>query len=156
TRAIIAVDLFGHPAAWTELRAIAERRQIVLIEDAAQAPGAKLDGRSAGTLGDIGVFSLNYHKTIHSGEGGVVVTNDPDLADRLRLIRNHGEAVVKAKGTDDLVNLVGFNYRMTEIEAAIALEQLKKLERLVEPRIEAAAHLTDRIERIPGLTPPVV
>jgi len=156
TRAIIAVDLFGHPATWVELRAIATRRQIALIEDAAQAPGAKQDGRYAGTLGDIGVFSLNYHKTIHSGEGGVVVTDDADLADRLRLIRNHAEAVVKAKGTDDLVNLVGFNYRMTEIEAAIALEQLKKLERLVVPRIEAAAYLTERLERIPGLTPPVV
>jgi dTDP-4-amino-4,6-dideoxygalactose transaminase len=156
TRAVIAVDLFGHPAPWTELRAIASRRQIVLIEDAAQAPGAMQGSRYAGTLGDIGVFSLNYHKTIHSGEGGVVVTDDDDLADRLRLIRNHGEAVVKAKGTDDLVNLVGFNYRMTEIEAAIALEQLKKLERLLGPRIEAAAFLTERLEKIPGLTAPVV
>jgi dTDP-4-amino-4,6-dideoxygalactose transaminase len=128
----------------------------VLIEDAAQAPGARLHDRWAGTLGDIVVFSLNYHKTIHSGEGGVVVTGDPDLAERLQLIRNHGEAVVKARGTEDLVNLVGFNYRMTEIEAAIAREQLRKLEGLLQPRIAAAAHLTARLGGLPGITPPEV
>jgi dTDP-4-amino-4,6-dideoxygalactose transaminase len=155
TRAILAVDLFGHPAAWDELRAIGREHGLVLIEDAAQAPGARLGGRYAGTLGDLGVFSLNYHKTIHCGEGGVVVTDDRDLAERLRLIRNHGEAVVQASGTTDLVNLVGFNYRMTEIEAAIATEQLKKLESLVVPRVEAAAYLTERLAHFPGIHPPV-
>ncbi len=156
TRAIIGVDLFGHPAPWDQLRAIVGGRDIVLIEDAAQAPGALVDGRWAGTLGDIGVYSLNYHKTIHSGEGGVAVTNDPALAERLQMIRNHGEAVVKARGTENLVNLVGFNYRMTEIEAAIALEQLRKLESLVVPRVAAADYLTRRLSGLPGLTPPLV
>lgn len=156
TRAVIGVDLFGHPAPWDALRAAVAGHDVVLIEDAAQAPGAKLGDRYAGTLADIGVFSLNYHKTIHSGEGGVVVTDRADLAERLQLIRNHGEAVVKAKGHEDLVNLVGFNYRMTEIEAAIAHEQLKKLERLLLPRIEAADYLTRRIAQLPGLRPPVV
>ena len=156
TKAIIAVDLFGHPAQWKRLRQVVDGRGIVLIEDAAQAPGARIAGKYAGTFGDIGVFSLNYHKTIHCGEGGVVVTDDDDLAERLQLIRNHGEAVAKAKGTTRLDNLVGFNYRMTEIEAAIAAEQLKKLERLLAPRLEAAAFLTERLARIPGITPPVV
>lgn len=156
TRAIIGVDIFGHPASWDRLRAACAGRDIVLIEDAAQAPGARDGDRWAGTLADMGIFSLNYHKTIHSGEGGVIVTDDPALAERLQLIRNHGEAVVKAKGEANLVNLVGFNYRMTEIEAAIALEQLRKLERLVVPRVEAADYLTERLSRIPGLTPPVV
>jgi dTDP-4-amino-4,6-dideoxygalactose transaminase len=156
TRAIIGVDLFGHPAAWGELRAIGEEHGLVLIEDAAQAPGARLDGRYAGTCGDLGVFSLNYHKTIHCGEGGVLVTDDADLAERVRLIRNHGEAVVKARGTRDIVNLVGFNYRMTEIEAAIAREQLRKLDGLVRPRIEAAFYLTERLRALPGVTPPVI
>ncbi len=156
TRAVIAVDLFGHPAAWNRLRDVVGGRDIVLIEDAAQAPGARLDGKYAGTFGDMGVFSLNYHKTIHSGEGGVVVTDQDELAERLQLIRNHGEAVVKAKGTPRLDNLVGFNYRMTEIEAAIAAQQLKKLERLLLPRIEAAEFLTDRLRRLPGITPPLV
>lgn len=156
TKAIIAVDLFGHPAAWDELRQLVRGTDIVLIEDAAQAPGARDRGRWAGTLGDIGVYSLNYHKTIHSGEGGVVVTDDSRLAERLQLIRNHGEAVVKAKGETDLVNLVGFNYRMTEIEAAIALEQLKKLEDLVVPRVRAADYLTAKLAGAPGITPPAV
>ena len=105
TRAIIGVDLFGHPADWAGIRAATGSRPIVLIEDSAQAPGAKSGDRFAGTLADIGVFSLNYHKTIHSGEGGVAVTDDDCLADRLQLIRNHGEAVVKAKGDDDIVDL---------------------------------------------------
>jgi dTDP-4-amino-4,6-dideoxygalactose transaminase len=104
----------------------------------------------------MGVFSLNYHKTIHTGEGGVVVTNDDNLAERLQLIRNHAEVVVKDKGVQNIVNMIGFNYRMTEIEAAIASEQLKKLESLVIPRVEAADYLTERLGTLPGITPPVV
>lgn len=156
TRAIIGVDLFGHPAAWHELESIGRAHDLILIEDAAQAPGARLNGKCAGTFGHMGVYSLNYHKTIHCGEGGVVVTDDPDLAERLRLIRNHAEAVVKARRPTDLVNMVGFNYRMTEIEAAIALEQLKKLEDLLAPRIAAADFLTDRLAKLPGISPPKV
>ena len=156
TKAIIGVDLFGHPAQWEALRRVVAGRSIVLIEDAAQAPGARIGERYAGTFGDMGVFSLNYHKTIHSGEGGVVVTDDPDLAERLQLIRNHGEAVVKAKGTTRLASMVGFNYRMTEIEAAIATEQLAKLAVLLAPRIEAAEYLTEHLAAMPGVTPPWV
>ena len=155
TRAIIVVDLFGHPADMEEIMAIARENNLVVIEDAAQAPGAKYHGRNAGTLADIGVFSLNYHKTIHSGEGGMVVTNDDDFAERVRLIRNHAEVVVGNKGTQNLVNMVGFNYRMTEIEAAIAKEQLKKLERLLLPRIEAAEILTERLGIFPGIQAPI-
>ncbi len=156
TRAIIVVDLFGHPADMDGIMALAAEHGLTVIEDAAQAPGASLHGRPAGTLGHMGVFSLNYHKTIHCGEGGVVVTDDPRLAERLQLIRNHGEVVVKAKGVEDIVNLVGFNYRMTEIEAAIAAEQLKKLKGLVARRREVAAMLTERLAGLPGITLPVV
>jgi dTDP-4-amino-4,6-dideoxygalactose transaminase len=126
-----------------------------VIEDAAQAPGGKYHGRWAGTLAHMGVFSLNYHKTIHCGEGGVVVTNDDELAERLRLIRNHAEVVIRGKGTRNLANMIGFNYRMTELEAAIAREQLKKLESLVQARIEAAHYLTERLRAFPGIVPPV-
>lgn len=155
TKAIIVVDIFGHPADMDEIMQIARAHNLFVIEDAAQAPGARYHNRYAGTLADMGVFSLNYHKTIHTGEGGVVVTDNDGLADRLQLIRNHGEVVVKNKGTQNIVNLIGFNYRMTEIEAAIASEQLKKLERLVIPRIEAADYLTERLGVLPGITPPV-
>lgn len=158
TRAVIAVDIFGHPAAFDEIMSIASEHNLVVIEDSAQAPGAKLGNKFAGTLAHMGVFSLNYHKTIHCGEGGVIVTDDDAYADRLRLIRNHAEAVVKAKGHQhpgELVNMLGFNYRMTEIEAAIARQQLKKLDRLLGPRIAAAHYLAERLSDIPGLTAPV-
>lgn len=156
TKAILVVDIFGHPADFDAINSIAERHDLIIIEDSAQAPGAKYKGRWAGTLADMGVFSLNYHKTIHSGEGGVIVTDNDELADRLCLIRNHAEAVVKAKGTQNLTNLIGFNYRMTEIEAAIAAEQLKKLEDLTEPRIEHANYLRERLGKIEGLKPAIV
>lgn len=156
TKAIVAVDILGHPAEFDEIMALAAKHGLVVIEDAAQAPGATYNGRFAGTLAHIGVFSLNYHKTIHTGEGGVAVTDDAVLAERLQLIRNHAEAVVEGKGTASLVNMVGFNYRMTEIEAAIGSAQLRKLDTLLTARIEAADYLTKRISEIPGLTPPVV
>jgi dTDP-4-amino-4,6-dideoxygalactose transaminase len=155
TRAIIVVDLFGHPADMDEIMAIGRENDLVVIEDAAQAPGARYKGKNAGTLADIGVFSLNYHKTIHSGEGGMVVTNDDEFAERVRLIRNHAEVVVGNKGTENLVNMVGFNYRMTEIEATIAREQLKKLEKLLLPRIHAAKFLSERLGGLPGIQTPV-
>jgi len=155
TRAIVVVDIFGHPAEMNELMQIAQEHNLTVIEDTAQAPGAQYHSRWAGTLGHMGVFSLNYHKTIHCGEGGIIVTDDDELAERLRLIRNHAELVVKNKGTQNLVNMIGFNYRMTEIEAAIAGEQLKKLDPLVQARIEAAHYLTERLYHSPGIKPPV-
>jgi dTDP-4-amino-4,6-dideoxygalactose transaminase len=138
-----------------EIMEIARDHGLVVIEDAAQAPGAKYKGRNAGTLADMGVYSLNYHKTIHCGEGGVVVTENDDYAERLQLIRNHAEVVVKNKGTKNLVNMIGFNYRMTEIEAAIAIEQLKKLETMLLPRIKAAEYLTKHLSHLPGIVPPL-
>jgi perosamine synthetase len=156
TKAIVVVDIFGYPADFDPILALAHERGITVIEDAAQAPGATRGGEWAGALADIGVFSLNYHKTIHTGEGGVVVTDDDRLAERLQLIRNHAEVVVREKGVDDLVNMIGFNYRMTEIEAAIGSEQLKKLEGLVRTRVERANQLTESLRGLPGLTTPHV
>ncbi len=154
TRAIVVVDIFGHPADMDEIMEIAREHSLVVIEDAAQAPGATYHERYAGTLGHMGVFSLNYHKTIHSGDGGLVVTNDDEFAERLQLIRNHAEAIVKGQGTQNLVNMIGYNYRMTEIEAAIAYEQLQKLEGLVAERRRVADYLTSRLAGIQGLTLP--
>ena len=156
TKAIIVVDIFGHPADMNEIMAIAHKHNLVVIEDNAQGPGALYHGKYAGALAHIGVFSLNYHKTIHTGEGGVVVTDDDELAERLQLIRNHAEVVVRGKGVQNLVNMVGFNYRMTEIEAAIGSEQLKKMKGLVETRQANALYLTERLINLPGLTTPIV
>lgn len=156
TRAILVTDLFGHPAALHELRALADRRGVYLIEDAAQAPLASEHGRHAGTIGHIGVFSLNYHKHIHTGEGGVCVTDDADLALRLRGIRNHGENIVEPAAIEDATNMIGANLRLTEIAAAIGSEQLKKADRLVDARVRIAERLSAATRRLPGLTPPIV
>lgn len=155
TRAIIAVDLFGHPVDFFKIWPRINRYDITVIEDAAQALGATFYGGQAGNFGDIGVHSLNYHKHIHCGEGGIAVTNDDRLAERLRLIRNHAEVVVGDAGTVDLSNMVGFNYRMGEIEAAIASVQLDRLDGIVRGRRQNAALLTDILHGIPGITTPV-
>ena len=156
TKAIIAVNLFGHPAPLTPLMALAQEYGLSLVEDNAQAPLAMDEGRYAGTVGHIGVFSLNYHKHIQAGEGGVCVTNDAELARRLQLIRNHAENVVEDLGIENIANLVGFNYRMTELSAAVALEQLRKIEPHVYSRIHLAQQLTDGVASLPGLRPPLV
>jgi dTDP-4-amino-4,6-dideoxygalactose transaminase len=156
TRAIMVTDLFGHPAALHELRALADRHGIYLIEDAAQAPLASEHGRYAGTIAHIGIFSLNYHKHIHTGEGGVCVTDDDDLALRLRAIRNHGENVVDPLKIADATNLIGFNFRLTELGAAIGIEQLKKADRLVDDRVRIADALSTATRGLSGLTPPLV
>lgn len=156
TKAIIVVHIFGHPADMDGIMDVAREHHLAVIEDAAQAPSSTYKGRFAGTIGDIGVFSLNYHKHIHTGEGGVAVTNKAELAQRLQLIRNHAEVVVEGMGVTNLVNMLGWNYRMTEIEAAIGVEQLKKLPLLVEQRVEAANYLTERLADLPGIILPVV
>jgi dTDP-4-amino-4,6-dideoxygalactose transaminase len=155
TKAIVAVDIFGCPADYSALMALAEAHGLKVIEDAAQAPGAMRDGRYAGTLGHIGVFSLNYHKTIHCGEGGVAVTDDDKLAERLALVRNHGEVVVGDMGSD-ASDILGFNYRMGEIEAAIAEVQLSRLDELTAPRIAYAQRIADGLGDLEGVIAPVV
>ena len=156
TRAIIAVNLFGHPARLDALRAIADAHGLYLVEDNAQAPLAEDNGRLAGTIGHIGVFSLNRHKHIHAGEGGMCVTADDRLARRLALIRNHGENVADWLGEDDLVNLVGFNYRMTELSAAVAVVQLENVDAHVTARERFAHGLSVGVRSLAGLTPPHV
>ena len=156
TKAIMVPDIFGHAADLDAIMALADARGLKVVEDTAQAPGALYKGRFAGTIGHVGVYSLNYHKHIHTGEGGVCVTNDPSLAERLQLIRNHAESVVEDKGVQDLSNMIGFNFRMTEIEAAIGLEQLKKMTALTSQRISAADRLTVGLRDLEGLRLPVV
>ncbi|MEQ9447507.1 MAG: DegT/DnrJ/EryC1/StrS family aminotransferase, partial [Rhodospirillaceae bacterium] len=154
TKAILAVNLFGLPADLSRLKALADERGLYLIEDNAQAPLATQNGVFAGTIGHIGVFSLNYHKHIHTGEGGVCTTNDDRLADRLRMIRNHGENVADELGGGDYTNLIGFNFRMTELSAAIGRIQLKKAKTLVQRRVEIAERLSAELSSLDGLTPP--
>lgn len=153
--AIVLVHLFGCPARSTvTLRHYARERGIPLIEDAAQAPGATYLGSLAepqpvGTFGDVGVFSLNRHKTIQCGEGGIAVTNIDGVAEFLRGYRNHGET----RGRDFRQGYVGGNYRLGEVEAAIAKVQLERLDELTEPRVTNAAYLTDALAELRGVLP---
>ena len=128
TKAIVVVHIFGCPSNLNEIMKIAKKHNIYIIEDSAQCPGAIYNGKFAGTIADIGVFSLNYHKHIHTGEGGMICTNNDNLANKMQLIRNHAESVVENKGDNLLCNMLGFNFRLTEIQAAIGIEQLKKLD----------------------------
>lgn len=156
TKAIMAVDIFGHSADLESLMAIARRHGLKVITDSAQAPGALYKGKYAGTWSDVGCYSLNYHKHIHTGEGGILVTDNDDIAERLRLIRNHAEAVVGDKGVTDLSNMIGYNFRLGEIESAIGVEQLKKLSGLVSSRQHIAERLTRGLMSLSGLRPPIV
>ncbi len=153
TKAIIIVDILGQPYDADKINRIAKKHNLLVVEDAAQAPGAFYKDRYAGVLGDIGVFSLNYHKHIHTGEGGMIVTDDDKLADRLRLIRNHAEAVVTDMGISNIINMIGFNLRQTEIGAAIGRLQLKKLSGLVARRAENVAFINERISDIDFIRP---
>lgn len=156
TKAIMAVDIFGQSADMDALMAIADKHGLKVISDTAQAPGALYKGKAAGTLAHIGGYSLNYHKHIHTGEGGVLVTNDDVLAEKLQLIRNHAEGVVGGKGVTDLTNMLGYNFRLGEIECAIGIEQLKKLKGFVTSRQHAADKLTQGLAGLPGLKPPQI
>ena len=156
TRGIIAVNLFGHPARLDELRAIAKRHDLFLIEDNAQAPDATCLGRKTGTIGDAGVFSFNRHKTMQAGEGGVILTNDDRIALKAALFRNHGEGLVGPMAIDDIVNTAGLNYRMTEMEAAVANVQFGKLTSLNAERVALAERLSAGLAALPGISPPVV
>jgi len=156
TKAIIVVHIFGQTADMDPIMELAAEHGLVVIEDAAQCPFATYKGRLAGTLGHMGVFSLNYHKHIHSGEGGAVTTDDDSFAEKLSLIRNHAEAVVGRRGVTDLINMVGFNFRMGEIEAAIGICQLAKGSELVEARKANVRYLENRLAGIPGLAMPAV
>ena len=154
TKAIVVVHLFGCPAPMGRIMEIARKHGLKVIEDCAQSPLATIDGRETGTFGDIGIFSLNCHKTIQCGEGGICITDDDELALRLQLIRNHGEACVENMGYEKISNILGQNYRMGEIEAAIANEQLKKLPELTRGRQERAAYLSDKLASLDGIETP--
>ena len=152
TKAILIVHIFGNPADMDAIMALARKHSLYVIEDCAQAPLGKYKGKNVGTIGDLGVFSLNYHKHIHTGEGGMITTNNPALADRCQMIRNHAENVTAPREITDLTNLIGFNYRMTEIECAIGIEQLKKLPQLLQQRLDNVAFLDKKLAAFPALS----
>lgn len=138
TKAIMPVHLYGHPCAMLRLGAIAAAYGLAMIEDACQAHAARIDGKPVGSFGT-GCFSFYATKNITTGEGGMVTTNDPGIAERVRLLRNHGQTERYRHA------LLGYNLRMTEMQGALGVVQVEKLERLTEQRIANAAFLTEHL-----------
>lgn len=129
TRAVIPVDLYGNVADMNAIGTIARSHGITVVEDAAEAVGAELNGRKAGSLGDVGVFSFHGSKTLTSGEGGLLATDDEALFRRAQILRDHG----RGPGDVAFVNReIGFKYKMSSMQAAMALAQLERLPDLVE------------------------
>lgn len=154
TKAIMAIDIFGMSSRMEIYRKIADEFGLKIISDSAQSPGALYRDAYAGTLADIGGISLNYHKHIHSGEGGVIFTNDDVLARKLSLIRNHAESVITEDEAKTFSNMVGYNFRLGEIEAAIAIVQLGKLKKIVSLKESLANQLTIELQGLSGLITP--
>ncbi|MHA1833322.1 MAG: DegT/DnrJ/EryC1/StrS family aminotransferase [Candidatus Baldrarchaeia archaeon] len=157
TKAIIPVHLNGHPANMEKILDVANKHDLTVIEDCAQAPTAAYKGKKVGTFGHIACFSFWEDKLMTTGgEGGMLITNDRELAERAELIRNHGERIIPGESRAYRHEVLGYNYRMTEMQAAIGIVQLRKLENMINKRIKNAEYLTERLNHIPGLTPPIV
>lgn len=150
TKAIIPVHLYGQPVNMSELRTLAEKHNLVIIEDACQAVGATYGDKKAGALGDMGCFSLYATKNIMSGEGGVVTTDNEEMVNAIKRFRQHGMS-----GPYEYAH-IGYNYRMTDLLAAIAVEQLKKADGFTAGRQTNAAALDVGLQGIPGLILPKV
>lgn len=151
TAAIVPVHLYGQPARMRELRAVADRYGLLLIEDAAQAHAARdEDGRLAGAIGDAAAFSFYATKNMTTGEGGMVVARDADVARRARMLRDHGEQERYNSA------IVGYSMAMTDMAAAIGRAQLRSLPAWNERRRANAAVLTEALRGVPGVKPPVV
>jgi len=153
TRAIIVTHLFGNPCDMGEIMELANKRGIPVIEDCAQAFLAQHDNRYVGAIGAIGCFSLQQGKHITTGEGGLVTTNDPAFARRMFLFINKAWGYGDAHPDHYFLSL---NYRMTELQGAVALAQLEKLETIVESRVTSAGKLTRRLQNLPGLETPFI
>lgn len=156
TRAIIAVDFAGHPADWDNLREIAKRNKLILIDDAAHSLGAKYKEKPVGSLADLTIFSFHPVKLITTAEGGMVVTNNKKYAEKIRLFRNHG---IRKPGGDrpgwyqEMADL-GYNYRMTDIQASLGLSQLRKLNKFIKRREEIAGQYVTAFKNVDELILP--
>jgi perosamine synthetase len=152
TKAIIPVHEFGQSTDMDPIMNLAEKYNLKVIEDAACALGTEYKGRKTGTIGDIGCYSLHPRKAITTGEGGIVVTNNDELAEKVRILRNHGLSYINGK--PQFVT-AGFNYRMTNIQGAIGVVQMKKIERINKRRVEIVHQYTELLRNIKGITLPV-
>jgi len=148
TKAIIPVDLYGLPAEMDKIREISDKHNLILIEDAAQAHGASYKAKPPGFFADMTCWSFYASKNMTTGEGGMITTRNDDYAEKLRLIRSHGEK------EEYSASILGHNYRMPEIEAAIGIAQLRKLPMFAQKRRRNAQALTERLRNVKQLVLP--
>jgi perosamine synthetase len=151
TRAIMVVHIYGHPADMDPLLDLAARRNLVVIEDAAEAHGAEYRGRKCGGLGDISIFSFYANKLITTGEGGMVLTERDDLAERARSLSN----LCFQRSRRFLHDELGYNSRLTNMQAALGVGQLRRIDRIVERKRAIAHAYSQRLREVPGLALPV-
>lgn len=151
TRAIMPVHLYGHPADMDAINALAERHGLHVIEDAAEAHGAEVCGRRAGALGDIGSFSFYANKIVTTGEGGMLTTDDAALAARCRMLRDHAMPPQNRYWHDE----VGFNYRMTNLQAAVGVAQMERIDGFIRRKRRIASLYAEHLCDVPGVLLPV-
>jgi perosamine synthetase len=157
SKAIVAPDIFGQSADIEALREICKKYDLKLVSDSAQSPMATRQNYFAGTASDIGGYSFNYHKHIHTGEGGMLVTNNSELADRMYLLRNHGEVALSKRPIDQQsFGIMGMNMRLGEIESAIGKNQLLKLNAAVVSRQLSAGRFADGLKDLEGIITPFI
>lgn len=153
TKAVIPVHLFGHACDMDEIILFTKKNNLKIIEDCAQAPGGQYKGKNVGTLGDCSIFSFQESKNMMTGEGGILLTDDEEIATKARLVRNHGEMVAPSLEKRSYTSeILGWGYRMTELEAALGIAQVDKLDYFNEERIKLCNYLSERINKISGLS----
>jgi len=153
TKAILAVDVFGHPADWPALERIAHRHDLVLIDDSAEALGSELEGRRCGSFGDAAVFGFYPNKQITTGEGGVMLTNHSHIAALCRSMSNQG----RGEENEWLKHVrLGYNYRMDEMSAALGLSQLSRIEEIIAAREQVADWYAAALKKVNGVEAPYV
>jgi perosamine synthetase len=149
TKAIIAMHTYGCPSDMDKINEIAKKHNLKVIEDAAESHGADYKGRKTGSLGDVGCFSFYANKIITTGEGGMVLTNDPEVDAKVKLLRNHAFTEPRFVHND-----VGFNYRITNIQSAIGVAQMEKIDDFRDKRIANAKMYNEELKGVEGVTTP--
>jgi len=150
TKAIIPVHLYGHPCDMDPILDLAENHGLFVIEDAAEAHGAEYKGRKTGSFSDVACFSFFGNKIITTGEGGMCITNDEELCEKMRVLRDHGMDPKRKYWH----RVIGFNYRMTNLQAAIGVAQIKKIDKLIEIKRKIAKRYNSRLKEVEGISLP--
>lgn len=151
TKAVIPVHMCGAPARIDRIMETARKHNLLVLEDNAQGCGASFRGKKLGTFGDMGIFSFDYVKTVTTGEGGMVITDNKPLADRAEWYHDHGHDHLAANRGLDGRTILGFNYRMNEIQGALGLAQLRKLDNIIAVQRTNKAALKEALQAVPGL-----